>query len=318
MEFEHGAAIGQRIARNVERVIVGKPDVIERALVALIVGGHVLFEDVPGVGKTMMGKALNKSIGCSFKRIQFTPDLLPSDVTGVSIYSQKTGEFSFRPGPIFANIVLADEINRASPRTQSSLLECMEEGQVTVDGITHELPSPFLVIATENPIEYEGIYPLPESQLDRFLMRLNIGYPEREDEKQIVKAQSFAHPIESIGSVADAADVTLMQEAAKHITVSEAIYDYMLDIVRRTRDRQHIHLGASPRGSLALMKSAQALALLQGRDYVAPDDVKVLAPYVLAHRLILDPQARIGAIDARELVVDIVRETPIPEPSPTG
>jgi len=318
MEFEHGAAIGQRIARNVERVIVGKPDVIERALVALIVGGHVLFEDVPGVGKTMMGKALNKSIGCSFKRIQFTPDLLPSDVTGVSIYSQKTGEFSFRPGPIFANIVLADEINRASPRTQSSLLECMEEGQVTVDGITHELPSPFLVIATENPIEYEGIYPLPESQLDRFLMRLNIGYPEREDEKQIVKAQTLAHPIESIGSVADAADVTLMQEAAKHITVSEAIYDYMLDIVRRTRDRQHIHLGASPRGSLALMKSAQALALLQGRDYVAPDDVKVLAPYVLAHRLILDPQARIGAIDARELVVDIVRETPIPEPSPTG
>ncbi|MGD8240304.1 MAG: MoxR family ATPase, partial [Armatimonadota bacterium] len=225
---------------------------------------------------------------------------------------------SFRPGPVFANIVLADEINRASPRTQSSLLECMEERQVTVDGVTHQLPSPFLVIATENPIEYEGIYPLPESQLDRFLMRLSIGYPDREDEKHIVKAQNFAHPIESIEAVAEAEDVVRMQQAARQVTVSEAAYEYMLDIVRGTRDRQHVHLGASPRGSLALTKSAQALALLGGRDYVAPDDVKALAPHVLAHRLILEPQARIGAIDSVELVLDIVRETPISEPAPTG
>ncbi len=318
MDFERAASIATRIARNVETVIVGKSEVIERALVALIVGGHSLFEDVPGVGKTMLARALSKSIGCSFRRIQFTPDLLPSDVTGVSIYNQKTGEFDFRPGPVFANIVLTDEINRASPRTQSSLLECMEERQVTVDGVTHELPSPFLVIATENPIEYEGIYPLPESQLDRFLMRLDIGYPGREDEKQIVKAQNFEHPIESIEAVANAEDIDFMQEAAKHITVSELIYEYILDIVRGTRDTKHVHLGASPRGSLALTKSAQALALLSGRDYVAPDEVKALAPYVLAHRLILEPAARIGAIDAVELILDIVRETPIPEPSAAG
>ncbi|MFQ6130956.1 MAG: AAA family ATPase [Armatimonadota bacterium] len=313
MPDDHPAAVAEAILDNVERVIIGKRHVIERTLIGLICGGHVLFEDVPGVGKTMLARAFATSIGCTFKRLQFTPDLLPSDVTGVSIYNQKTGQFEFRAGPVFANIVLADEINRSSPRTQSSLLESMEERQVTVDGVTHTLPSPFLVIATENPIEYEGIYPLPESQLDRFLMRLTIGYPGREDEKTVVKDQAVQHPIESLKAVVGIAEVDKLVQAAKQVHVSEPIYEYMLDIVRATRQRDNVRLGTSPRGSLGLIHAGRALAMLRGRDFVLPDDLKELAPAVLAHRLILSSEARLSGLDPRTVIEEILDETPIPE-----
>ncbi|MFQ6097737.1 MAG: AAA family ATPase [Armatimonadota bacterium] len=312
MDTETAAATAERIIDNVQTVIVGKRGVVEKTLLALICGGHVLLEDVPGVGKTMMARAFARSLGCTFKRIQFTPDLLPSDVTGVTIYDQHSGEFRFREGPVFANIVLADEINRASPRTQSSLLECMEERQVTVDGVTHRLREPFLVIATENPLEYEGIYPLPESQLDRFLLRLEIGYPERDDEKRVVKDQMIRHPIASVEPVAGVQDLRALREAAREVHVSEAMHDYMLDIVRATRNGRDVRVGASPRGSLALMKTSQGIALVRGRDYVIPDDVKELAPNVLAHRLILEPEARISGLDARDLVRDILDEVAVP------
>jgi MoxR-like ATPase len=313
MHMATAAATGQRIMDSVETVIVGKRKAVEKTLLALVCGGHVLLEDVPGVGKTMMARAFARSLGCTFKRIQFTPDLLPSDVTGVTIYDQQTGQFRFREGPVFANIVLADEINRASPRTQSSLLECMEERQVTVDGVTHRLREPFLVMATENPLEYEGIYPLPESQLDRFLLRLEIGYPERDDERRIVKDQMIEHPIGKVEPVAGAEDLHALSEAAKGVHISEAMHDYMLDIVRATRNGREVRVGASPRGSLALMKTAQAIALLRGRDYVIPDDIKELAPHVLAHRLILEPEARISGLDAGGLIRDILDQVDIPE-----
>jgi len=298
--------VAGRIVDNVSRVIFGKRQVIEDALVALLCAGHVLFEDVPGVGKTMLARAFAISLGCTYKRIQFTPDLLPSDVTGVSIYDQGRQEFRFVAGPVFANVVLADEINRASPKTQSALLECMEEGQVTVDGEPHPLPRPFMVMATENPIEYEGTYPLPESQLDRFMMRLSIGYPEREVERSVVLEQQREHPIRSIGAVADAAAVSAMQRAVREVRVEERAQEYILDLVAATRDHPQIYLGASPRGSLYLFRTAQALAAVSGLDYVLPDHVKRLAPAVLGHRVIVRPEARIAGTSAADIIAEIV------------
>ncbi|MFW5867285.1 MAG: AAA family ATPase [Armatimonadota bacterium] len=312
MAVEDAAAVCSRIADNVERVIVGKREVIERTLVAMIARGHVLLEDVPGVGKTMLARSLAASIGGDFRRIQFTPDLLPTDVTGVSIYDQRAGEFSFRPGPVFANIVLADEINRASPRTQSSLLEAMEERQVTVDGITHELPRPFMVIATENPIEYEGVYPLPESQLDRFLLRFSIGYPERDEEKQIVRGQLAGHPVETLEPVVSSPEVAAVQRVVSRCHVSEDVYDYVLDLIEGTRGSDQLYLGAGPRGSLALVRCAQAVATLDGRDYVGPDDIKSIASEALAHRLIPRPEARVSGVTGTEVVEELLARTPVP------
>jgi MoxR-like ATPase len=312
MDSKQVAEVCSRIIDNIERVIVGKREVVERTMIALMVGGHVLFEDVPGVGKTMLGRAIAGSIGCKFRRIQFTPDLLPSDVTGVSIFNQKTGEFAFREGPVFAGILLADEVNRASPRTQAALLEAMEEGQVTVDGFSHPLPKPFLVIATDNPIEYEGVYPLPESQLDRFLLRLHVGYPTREAEESVVKQQLLEHPIHTLAPVATAEDVLGLQKQVRTCHVDEALYGYALDIVQKTRESDQLYLGASPRGTLALIRSAQALAALRGRDFVAPDEVKELAPSVLAHRVILRPEARMNGVAADQLIAEIIDEVPVP------
>jgi len=312
MAVGEAAAVCDRIADNVERVIIGKREAVERVLVAMIARGHVLLEDVPGVGKTMLARSLAASIGGDFRRIQFTPDLLPTDVTGVSIYDQKQGEFVFRPGPIFANIVLADEINRASPRTQSSLLEAMEERQVTVDGVTYSLPQPFMVIATENPIEYEGVYPLPESQLDRFLLRFSIGYPQRNEEKQIVREQLLGHPVQDLEPVASASDVAAVQRAAAGCHVSEEIYDYVLDLIEGTRSSSDLYLGAGPRGSLALVRSAQALATIDGRSFVGPDDIKAIGRAALAHRLIPRPEARVNGVTGADVVEALLANTPVP------
>ncbi|MFO8081182.1 MAG: MoxR family ATPase [Armatimonadota bacterium] len=312
MAVEDAAAVCHRIADNVEKVIVGKRQVIECSLVAMIARGHVLLEDVPGVGKTMLARSLAASIGGDFRRIQFTPDLLPTDVTGVSIYDQRAGEFSFRPGPVFANIVLADEINRASPRTQSSLLEAMEERQVTVDGVTHTLPRPFMVIATENPIEYEGVYPLPESQLDRFLLRFSIGYPERDEEKQIVRGQLEGHPVETLEPVVTSDEVAEVQRTVSRCHVSEEVYDYVLDLIEATRDSDQLYLGAGPRGSLALVRCAQAKATLDGRDYVGPDDIKSIATEALAHRLIPRPEARVSGVTGTEVVEELLERIAVP------
>jgi MoxR-like ATPase len=298
--------LAARLMDNVQQVILGKPDVVEQTVIALLCQGHVLFEDVPGVGKTMLARAIARSLGGTFKRLQFTPDLLPSDVTGVSIFQPETGGFRFREGPIFANIVLADELNRASPKTQSSLLECMEEAQVTVDGETYLLPQPFLVLATQNPIEHEGIYPLPESQLDRFMMRLHLGYPDREVEKQMIQRQSHRHPIEGLEPVATAAELVKAQEAIKDVHIDETVYDYLLEIVGQTREAEHVAVGASPRGSLWLARGARALAALRGRRYVIPDDVKELARPILAHRLIIRPEARLSGVSDREIIGNIL------------
>ena len=312
LEQSTHTAVAQRIVDNVSKVIVGKRSVIEHALAALIAQGHILVEDVPGVGKTMLAKSLSISIGCNFKRIQFTPDLLPSDVAGISVYNQATGEFQFRPGPIMSEVVLADEINRATPKTQSALLEAMEELQVTVDGVTHHLQHPFVVVATQNPIEYEGTFPLPEAQLDRFLMRISLGYPEFEEELAVIEQQEQAHPIDSLEAVATPKDVVGLQEAAKEIYVDRAVREYIVNLTEATRDHRDVSLGASPRASLGLFRAARALALVLDRDYVIPDDIKTLAASVTAHRIILSPSARMRGVRSVDLVSDLLNTITVP------
>ena len=304
--------IADRVSTNVERVIVGKSREVQLVLVALLCRGHVLIEDVPGVGKTVLAKAIARSIGCTFRRIQFTPDLLPSDVTGVSIYNQVSGAFEYRPGPVMAQIVLADEINRATPKTQSALLESMEEQQVTVDGVTHALPEPFIVLATENPIEYEGTFPLPEAQLDRFLLRLSLGYPDRGGEIDILERQRHVHPLDRLEQVIGVKELIEAQEAIKEVHVERLVSEYIVSLVEASRTHDDIYLGASPRGSLALYNSARAWAALQGRDYVIPDDVKDLAEPSLAHRLIISPAARMKNIDSRMVVRELLTSVPVP------
>lgn len=299
------------VEQNIQQVMVGKRREIQYVLVALLAGGHVLVEDVPGVGKTTLVRALARSLGCQFRRIQFTPDLLPSDVTGVSVFNQGTGQFEFRPGPIFGQVVLADEINRTSPKTQSALLESMEEGQVTVDGVTHALPRPFLVLATQNPIEYEGTFPLPEAQLDRFLLRLQIGYPRPEEERLIVE-RSRQLPLERLQPVAQSEDILQAQAEVAEVFVEPSVQDYIVRLVQRTRQHPDVYLGASPRGSIALSRSAQALALIHGRNYVTPDDVKELAPVTLAHRLILKPESRFYGGTPEKVLADVLSQVPVP------
>ena len=311
-ELEDFRSIAERVVENVERVIVGKHYEVQLALVALICRGHLLIEDVPGVGKTTLAKSLARSLGCTFKRMQFTPDLLPSDVTGVSIFNQKTAEFEFRAGPVMAQIVLADEVNRATPKTQSSLLEAMEEHQITVDGVTRELPVPFLVMATQNPIEYEGTFPLPEAQLDRFMMRLSLGYPSPADELVVLTAQQQSHPIDAIEQVVSLDDLLQLQQEVRSVYVDRLVSEYIVNVVTATREHQEVYLGASPRGSLALYRASQARAMLYGRDYVIPDDVKELAEPTLAHRLIVSPAARIRNVDPRQVIEEIVEAVPVP------
>ena len=306
----------QAILDNVERVIIGKRDVIELAVIALISKGHLLIEDAPGVGKTMLARSLAKSIECSFKRIQFTPDMLPSDIAGVSIYNQKTCNFEYRPGPITAQIVLADEINRATPKVQSALLECMEEGQITVDGITHKMPVPFHVLATENPIEFEGTFPLPETQLDRFAMRINVGYPAQNDEIKIIDSQQHIHPIENLLPVVSTAEYLQLQEAVKDIYVDDLIKQYIVALTGATRQHPSIFLGASPRGSLALYRASQARALIHNRDYVLPDDIKMLAGPVLAHRIILRTTDASQKSSGQDVITQILNAIPVPGTSP--
>ena len=301
-----------RVVGNVEKVVVGKHREVQLAFVAMLCQGHVLIEDVPGVGKTVLAKSYAKSIGCSFRRIQFTPDLLPSDITGVSVFNQKSREFEFRPGPVMAQIVLTDEINRATPKTQSALLECMEERQVTVDEHTYHLPEPFMIMATQNPIEYEGTFPLPEAQLDRFLMRISLGYPRPEEEISILDAQQFQHPLETIEQVVEVSELKAAQDEVKRVYVDPLIKEYIVSLVSATRDYPDVYLGASPRGSLGLFKTCQALAALQGRDFVIPDDVKVLAESILAHRIIVSPSARIKNVDTRAVVQEILTTLPVP------
>ncbi|MDD3828371.1 MAG: MoxR family ATPase [Anaerolineae bacterium] len=309
MEIQKSA---QAIVDNVARVIVGKDDVIELCLVALLCEGHILLEDVPGIGKTTLAKALARSVGCTFKRIQFTPDLLPSDVTGVLYFNQKSQEFEFRPGPVMAQIVLADEINRATPRTQSSLLEAMQERQVTVDVETLRLPRPFMVLATQNPIELEGTFPLPEAQVDRFLMRLALGYPDRAEENDILLRYERDDPLDGLTPVIEAEDLLAMQRQVRDVRVEGSVREYIVDVVRATREHAAVELGVSPRGSLALYNTAQALAALRGRDFVVPDDVKTLAPVVLTHRLIISPQTRLRGRRPEEIVAEIVASVPVP------
>jgi len=305
-------AFGERVVGNLESVIVGKRQALELIVVGLLCQGHVLIEDVPGVGKTMMARSLARSLDCTFNRIQFTPDMLPSDVTGVSIYNQQKSAFEFRAGPIIGQVILADEINRATPKTQAALLEAMEERQVTVDGVTHILPRPFMVLATQNPIEYEGTFPLPEAQLDRFLLRLRLGYPTVSDEIRVLDDQQLRHPIEALQSVVKTEEVLEAAETIKKVYVSPAIKLYIVELTSRTRQSGDVYLGASPRGSLALYRSAQAHAALRGRDHVLPDDVKELAVPVLAHRIIVSPAARLRDLGSDRIMQEIVYNTPVP------
>ncbi len=301
-----------QIVQNIERVIVGKEKEVELAVIALMSNGHLLIEDIPGVGKTMLARSLARSTGCTFRRIQFTPDLLPTDITGASVYNQKLGDFQFRPGPIMAQIVLADEINRASPRTQSALLEAMEERQITVDGISYSLPRPFMVLATQNPIEYEGTFPLPEAQLDRFFMRLHLGYPTVEQEVAIMERQVQSHPIESLEAVCEPADILTLQEEVKRIWVDPLIKLYIARLAEATRQHEAVYLGASPRGSLALQRASQAKALLEGRDYVLPEDVKYLAYPVLGHRIIVAPASKVRGVTSQQVVEECLARTAVP------
>jgi MoxR-like ATPase len=303
---------GERLAGNLERVIVGKSQSIELVVIGLLCQGHVLIEDVPGVGKTMLARSLAKSLDCTFNRIQFTPDMLPSDVTGVSIYNQQKRVFEFRAGPILGQIILADEVNRATPKTQAALLEAMDERQVTVDGITHMLPQPFMVLATQNPIEYEGTFPLPEAQLDRFIMRVRMGYPTASEEMKILNEQQLRHPIEALKPVVKLKDLLTAIQAVRQIYVSHAIQRYIIDLVGRTRQSADVYLGASPRGSLALFRVGQARAALQGRDHVLPDDIKALAVPVLGHRVIVSPAARLRELSADRIVQEILYNVPVP------
>ncbi|MBY6054536.1 AAA family ATPase [Paenibacillus sp. FSL R5-0490] len=302
----------ERVLGNIEKVMIGKRDVAELSLVALLAEGHVLLEDVPGVGKTMMVRALAKSVGAAFKRIQFTPDLLPSDVTGVSIYNPKEMEFQFRPGPIMGNIILADEINRTSPKTQSALLEGMEESSVTIDGVTHRLERPFFVMATQNPIEYEGTYPLPEAQLDRFLLKMKMGYPDIADEMEVLNRAQRIPPIEDLETVMDLAELRSLQTEIKEVHVDQTIKRYIVEIANGTRNHSSVYLGASPRGSIALMKAAQAYAFMYGRDYVLPDDIQYLAPAVFVHRIILRSEAKFEGITAEEVVGRVIARVSVP------
>ncbi len=310
--MKHVQEVVQKVAANVEKVIIGKREAVELTLIALLCRGHVLLEDVPGVGKTVLAKSIARSIGCSFKRIQFTPDLLPTDVVGISMFNQKSGEFEFRPGPIMAQIVLADEINRATPKTQSALLESMEEGQITVDGTTYQLPQPFVVLATQNPIEYEGTFPLPEAQLDRFLLRISLGYPSKQDELAILDRQRVQHPLNALDQVIEAAQLLELQQLIRDVYVDDLIKEYIVGIVTATRYHEDIYLGASPRGSLALYRTTQAYAAIQGRDYATPDDVKALVLSVLGHRLIISPAARIRNVQAAEILQSVLSQVPVP------
>jgi MoxR-like ATPase len=302
----------ERVIENIEKVIVGKRSSVELAVISLLCQGHLLIEDVPGVGKTMLARSLARSLGCSFSRIQFTPDMLPSDVTGVSIFNQVSREFEFREGPVVAQIVLADEINRATPKTQASLLEAMEEGQVTVDGVTHLLPRPFMVLATQNPIEYEGTFQLPEAQLDRFLMRIRLGYPDMSDEINILDRQQHKHPFVSLEQIVSVEELIAAQEAIKDVYVAPPIRRYIVDLGRQTRSHPEVYLGASPRGSLALFKTGQARAAMQGRDFVLPDDIKALLESALSHRVILGPGARLRDLTPDQILSEIADKVPVP------
>ena len=311
-DFGPNRQLALEIVANVEKVIVGKSAAVELGVVALMCQGHALIEDVPGVGKTMLARSIARSTGCEFKRIQFTPDLLPSDVTGVSIYNQKSGEFEFRQGPIISQIVLADEINRATPKTQSAMLEAMEERQVTVEGITHSVPRPFMVMATQNPVEYEGTFPLPEAQLDRFLLMITLGYPTQEEEMSIIDDQRVSHPIDSLQAIAQGDEVTHLQDAVRQVYVDDLIRQYIVSLVDATRSHADISLGSSPRGSLALFRGAQAVALLRDREFALPDDVKELAVPVLSHRIIVSAAARMRGVGAREVISGIVDSVTVP------
>ena len=308
----------EKIVENVERVIVGKRTAIELAVIALTSQGHLLIEDAPGVGKTMLARSLAKSVNCTFKRIQFTPDMLPGDITGVSVYNQKVADFEFRPGPIMAQIVLADEINRATPKVQSALLECMAEQQITVDGATYKMPSPFHIFATQNPIEYEGTFPLPETQLDRFMLRISLGYPSISDEKTIMERQQYVHPLEQLSYIADVSEVLTLQQIVKRIYVDDLVKQYIASIVEATRHHPLIYLGSSPRGSLALFRTAQSRALMQGRDFVLPDDIKTLAEPVLAHRLILSSLAQSQDKSGQFCMTELLETVSVPGTTPSS
>lgn len=312
INLDEARLMAKKIIENIENVIIGKKLAVELAVVTLICQGHALIEDVPGVGKTMLARSLSKSLGCDFSRIQFTPDLLPSDITGVSIYNQKTGDFQYKPGPVVSQLVLADEINRATPKTQSALLEAMDERQVTVEGITHLLPRPFIVMATQNPIEYEGTFPLPEAQLDRFFLKISLGYPSIKEEIQIVENQKQVHPIENLEEVVSDKEIKEIQEVIKDIYVDDRLKEYVVQVVKMTRTHGDVALGSSPRGSIAMINGIKALALIRGRDFALPDDIKELADPILNHRIVVSSPARMRGVSSRDIIDSILSQISVP------